>query len=29
VPSSAMAEHGPNATFHSLDVLQLGVGPDG
>jgi hypothetical protein len=29
VPGSAMAEQGPGATFHSLDVLQLAVGPDG
>jgi hypothetical protein len=28
MPSSAMAEHGPGATFHSLEVPQQGVGLD-
>jgi hypothetical protein len=28
VPSSAIVEHGPRATFHSLEVPQQGVGPD-
>jgi hypothetical protein len=29
VPSLAMAEFGRGATFHSLEVPQQGVGPDG